>query len=93
MVRRPPTQEAYVGNLERGRLPLRFRSRAAGNLSPVLLLAVVVAIILIVGLVLAPLSAGILVVATLIAIGIVGLAFWGLFFVRSRRGTREVAGG
>lgn len=58
-----------------------------------LVLAVALVVILIVGILLAPLGAGIVVVATLIAIGIVGLAVWGLFFSRSRRGSREVAEG
>ncbi|HEY7602982.1 MAG TPA: hypothetical protein VH760_01885 [Gaiellaceae bacterium] len=53
-------------------------------------LAVALVVILIVGILLAPLGAGIVVVATLIAIGIVGLAVWGLFFARFRRGSREV---
>jgi hypothetical protein len=59
----------------------------------VLVLAVALAVVLIVGILLAPLGAGIVVVATLIVIGIVGLAVWGLFFARSRRGSREVVEG
>jgi hypothetical protein len=46
--------------------------------------------LLIVGILLAPLGAGIVVVATVIVVAIVGLALWGLFFARSRRGSRQV---
>jgi hypothetical protein len=58
-----------------------------------LVLAVAFVVVLIVGILLAPLGAGIVVVATLIAVGIVGLAVWGLFFARSRPGSREVVEG
>ena len=58
-----------------------------------LVLGVALAVVLILGILLAPIGAGIVVVATLIVIGIVGLAVWGLFFARSRRGSREVVEG
>ncbi|HEY7691827.1 MAG TPA: hypothetical protein VH816_05745 [Gaiellaceae bacterium] len=54
-----------------------------------LIIALVLAAILIVGILLAPLGAGIVVVAALIAIGIVGLAVWGLFWGVSRRPARH----
>jgi hypothetical protein len=55
-----------------------------------MLFLVVVAVVLIVGILLAPLGAGMVVVATLILLGIVGLVIWGLFFARSRRSSRRV---
>lgn len=58
-----------------------------------LVLAIVLAAILILGILLAPLGAGIIVVAALIVIGIVGLAVWGVFFARSRRSTGRVVEG
>jgi hypothetical protein len=71
----------------------RFEAGPGGTTFPVLLVAVVLVALVIVGILLAPLGAGIVVVATLIAIGIVGLAVWGLFFARSRRGSREAVEG
>jgi hypothetical protein len=59
----------------------------------VLVIALALLALLIVGILLAPLGAGIVVVATLIALAIVGFAVWGLFFARSRRGSREVVEG
>lgn len=64
-----------------------FGAERRGTHDFVLLL--VFAVILILGILLAPLGAGIITVATLILIGIVGIAVWGLFLVRSRRGSRE----
>ncbi len=60
-----------------------------------LVLAVVLAAILVLGILLAPLGAGIVVVGALVAVGIVGFAVWGLFFARWRRGGAgdEVGGG
>ena len=55
------------------------------GIDDLVLFLVVVALVLIVGILLAPLGAGIAVVATLILIGILGLAVWGLFFAHSRR--------
>ena len=55
-----------------------------------LVIALALLALLIVGILLAPLGAGIVVVATVIVVAIVGLALWGLFFARSRRGSREV---
>jgi hypothetical protein len=54
-----------------------------------LILALVLAAILIVGILLAPLGAGIVLVAALIAVGIVGLAVWALFWGVSRRPARQ----
>jgi Flp pilus assembly protein TadB len=69
-----------------GRNPGRcgFEAERRGTHDLVLFL-LVVAVVLIVGILLAPLGAGIVVVATLILIGILGLAVWGLFFAHSRR--------
>jgi Flp pilus assembly protein TadB len=60
------------------------------GIDDLMLFLVVVAVVLIVGILLAPLGAGMVVVATLILLGIVGLAIWGLFFARSRRSSRRV---
>ena len=51
------------------------------------MLFLVVAVVLIIGILLAPLGAGIVVVATVMLIGIVGLAVWGLLLARPRRGS------
>jgi hypothetical protein len=59
----------------------------------VLLVAVALLALLIVGILLAPLGAGIVVVATVIVVAIVGFAVWGLLFARSRRGSREAVEG
>jgi hypothetical protein len=56
----------------------------------VVVIAVALIVLLIVGILLAPLGAGIVLVATLIVVAIVGLAVWGLFFARSRSGSRQV---
>jgi hypothetical protein len=77
----------------RGRVAARgaaVSKPSCGEPTTLVLFLLVVAVVLIVGIVLAPLGAGIVVVATLILIGILGLAVWGLFFARSRRGSREV---
>jgi hypothetical protein len=58
-----------------------------------LVIAVALLAVLVVGILLAPLGAGIVVVATVVVVAIVGFAVWGLFFARSRRGSREVVEG
>lgn len=58
-----------------------------------LVIAVALLAVLVIGILLAPLGAGIVLVATLIAVAIVGFVVWGLFFARSRRGSREVVEG
>ena len=58
-----------------------------------LVIAVALLVLLIVGILLAPLGAGIVVVATLIAVAIVGFAVWGLFVARSRSGSRQAVEG
>jgi archaellum biogenesis protein FlaJ (TadC family) len=60
-----------------------------GNRSPVLILALALAALLVVGILLAPLGVGIVAVTTVLVVAVVGWALWGFVWRRSRGRARH----